>query len=140
MEAGGLHLTSVVVCDDVLANGSGRLALYAVFRDLYADRFPAEVVRLHVVTTWLNQGPLDETVVERVAVLGPDEALIGDGAASFTVRAGRYHTQVSRFRDLVFPAPGAYRVAVQRGAEVAADLPLFLIAPEDENSHRKENV
>ena len=132
MVGSGTHLTSVVVCDDVLTNGAGRLALYAVFRDLYADRFPAEVVRLHVVTTWLDQNDFDETVVERVAILGSGEELIGDGAATFTVRAGLYHTQVSRFQDLVFPAPGAYRVVVQRGAEVVADLPLFLVAPEED--------
>jgi len=128
-----LRLTSTVICDDVLANAAGRVTLYSVFRDLYADAYPAEVVRLHVVTTWLNPTPSVQQVVERVTILSPDQddELVADVAAQITVRPHTYHTQISRFRTLVFPAPGAYRVQVHTGTEMAADIPLFLMAPPD---------
>lgn len=125
-----LKLVSTIICDDVLTNAAGRVTLYSVFRDLWADAYPAEVVRLHVVTTWLNAGVSPETATARVAVLAPDgRELIGDAAFSFTVGPNTYHTQIGRFRSLVFPAPGIYRVQVQVGTDIAADLPLFLVAP-----------
>ena len=127
----GLQLVSVVVCDDVLVNVAGRVTLYSIFRDLFADAYPAGVVRLHVVTTWLNSAHADREVevVERVAILSPDGVeLVADAAATFTIAAGMYHSQISRFRDIVFPEPGTYRVQVQAGPEVVADLPLFLTA------------
>lgn len=125
----GLRLVAVVICDDVLTNAAGRVTLYSVFHDLYADTYPAEVVRLHVVTTWLNTGTTPETVTARVAVLSPDgQELVGDAAFTFTVGPCAYHTQISRFRSLVFPAAGIYRVQVQMGTEVVADLSLALVA------------
>ena len=61
-------------------------------------------------------------------------------ATQFTVRPNTYHTQISRFRGLVFPAPGTYHVQVQAGTEVVADIPLFLMAPPAEASETQEKA
>ena len=134
----GLNLVSVVICDDVLVNVADRITLYSVFRDLYADGYPAQVVRLHVVTTWLNETSGAQQAVERVVILSPDGELVADVAAQFTLRPDTYHTQISRFRNLIFPVPGLYRVQVQRETEVVADLPLFLMAPPAETGEIQE--
>lgn len=127
-----LQLVSVVICDDVLVNGAGRVTLYSIFRDLFADAYPASVVRFHVVTTWFNSAQIDREVVERVAILLPNGIeLIADAAATFTIPAGMYHSQISRFRDVIFPVPGIYHVQVQIGSKIMTDLSLFLTTEEE---------
>ncbi len=123
----GPEPVSVVVCEDVLANPSGRLTLYNLFRDLTADGFPATLPRLHVVTTWYNPQKDDGRALIRVAILAPDGSLVGDATATISVALGAYHTQVSRFRDLVLPEPGTYRVQVAQESRIVSDLPLTVI-------------
>jgi hypothetical protein len=126
----GLALASVLLCEDVLMNPAGRLTLYNTYLDLGAADFPAVVVRLHVVTTWYNPGDALAEFVVQVAIITPgdEETLVGDAAVTVQVAPGAYHTQVSRFRDLVLPFPGAYRVQVRTGTEVVSDLPLIVTA------------
>ena len=71
-----LRLVSTTICDDVLQNPAGRLTLHAIFRDLHADAYPAEVVRLHAVTTWFNGAQAAREVIERVAITAPDGELV----------------------------------------------------------------
>ena len=125
-----LTLASILLCEDVLANPSGRLTLYNVFRDLEAATFPASIVRAHVVTTWYNSGDTPAKFIVRVAIITPGEGetLVGDAAVTVQVAPGAYYTLVSRFRDLLLPLPGAYRVQVQVETEVVSDLPLILVA------------
>jgi len=127
-----INLISTIVCEDVLSNAAGRMTLYSIFRDLWADVYPAEVVRLHVVTTWFNTGPTPQTVMARTVVLSDSQDLLGEAIFSFSVAPNAYHTQISRFRSLIFPAPGIYRVQVQAGTDIVADLPFFLVAPKGE--------
>jgi hypothetical protein len=132
-----LKLISTVICDDVLRNPGGWLSLYTLFREVYADAYPTTLVRMHVVTTWLNESARTRQVIQRVAVLSPEGELVADQAARFDVGPGAYHTQITRFLDTVFIAPGTYRVQVlrlrsgqvQAGTEIVADLPLFLMPP-----------
>ena len=132
-----LQLVSSVICDDVLLNAANRLSLYAVFRDLWADGFPARVVRLHVVTTWYNGDDVPGELIERVTIATPDgETLVGESVTTVSVDAEAYHTQVSRFRDLTFPHPGAYRVQVQAGPRRRVDLPLVVVGPDPEEVER----
>jgi hypothetical protein len=123
----GLRLISTIICDDVLRNVGGWLSLYTLFREVYADAYPTTLVRMHVVTTWLNESAQAHQVIQRVAVLSPEGELGADQAATVDVGPGAYHTQITRFLDTVFVVPGAYRVQVQAGTEVVADLPLFLM-------------
>jgi hypothetical protein len=124
-----LKLISTIICDDVLRNPGGWLSLYTLFREVYADAYPTTLVRMHVVTTWLNESARTRQVIQRVAVLSPEGELVADQAARFDVGPGAYHTQITRFLDTVFIAPGTYRVQVQAGTEIVADLPLFLMPP-----------
>jgi len=126
----GVELISVLVCEDVLANPSGRLTLYNLFHDLTADSFPATLPRLHVVTTWYNPQEDGSQALIRVVILAPDETLVGDATATVSVGPDAcYHTQVSRFRDLVLPGPGTYRVQVARESRIVSDLPLVVLGP-----------
>lgn len=141
MDTSNVRLVSTVVCDDVLVNAADRMTMYSVFRDMGASGYPAEVVRLHIVTTWYNPTQMEREVIERVAILAPDGELVADAAVSFTVGPGWYHTQVSRFRDLVALVPGRYRVQVQAGTELVQDLPLLMTGPApDEGGAVQEEV
>jgi hypothetical protein len=122
-----MKLISTVICDDVLRNPGGWLSLYSLFREVYADTYPTTLVRMHVVTTWLNESAQTRQVIRRVAVLSPGGELVADQAATVDVGPGAYHTQITRFLDTVFVAPGTYRVQMQAGTEIVADLPLFLM-------------
>jgi hypothetical protein len=123
------RLISTVICDDVLRNPGGWLSLYTLFREVYADAYPTTLVRMHVVATWLNESAQTRQVVQRVAVLSHQGELVADQAASFEVGSGAYHTQITRFLDTVFIAPGTYRIQVQAGTDIVADLPLFSMPP-----------
>ena len=125
----GLRLISTVICDDVLRNPGGWLSLYTLFREVYADAHPTTLVRMHVVTTWLNESTQTRQVVQRVAILSPQGELVADQAAGLDVGPGAYHTQITRFLDTVFVVPGTYRVQVQAGTDIDADLPLFSMPP-----------
>lgn len=127
------NLIAVMICEDVLMNPSGRLSLYNVFQDLTADRFPAAFPRLHVVTTWHNPSPEQVQAVIQVGIVAPDGTPVGNAAATITVAPGAYHTQISRFRDLVLPTPGDYRIQVQRGSRQMCDLPLVVAPVAEEN-------
>ena len=150
MDTSNVRLVSTVVCDDVLVNAADRMTMYSVFRDMGASGYPAEVVRLHVVTTWYNPTQREREVTERVTILAPDGELVADAAArasapiaarSRTCGPGWYHTQVSRFRDVVALVPGRYRVQVQAGTELVQDLPLLMIGPSpDEGGAVQEEV
>jgi hypothetical protein len=124
-----LKLISTVICDDVLRNPGGWLSLYSLFREVYADAYPTTLVRMHVVTTWLSESAQTHQVIQRVAILSPQGELVADQAATVDVGPGAYHTQITRFLDTVFLAAGTYRVQVQAGTDVVADLPLFLMTP-----------
>lgn len=128
----GISLVATIICEDVLANPSGRLTLYNVFHDLTADRFPALFPRLHVVTSWYAQyaQEREQTEVIQVAVVAPDGTVIGGAAATIVVNPGAYHTQISRFQGLVLPVPGEYRVQVQQGSRLVGNLPLVVVGPE----------
>ena len=132
MDTNSVRLTSTVICDDVLVNAADRITMYGIFRDLAASGFPAEIVRLHVVTTWFNDSAQAANVIQRVVVLSPEGDLVSDQAVTIDVSAGAYHTQITRFLDTVFPVPGTYRVQVQAGTEIVADLPLFSMTPTNE--------
>ena len=125
----GLRLISTVICDDVLRNPGGWLSLYTLFREVYADAYPTTLVRMHVVATWLNESAQTRQVVQRVAILSPQGELVADQAAGLDVGPGAYHTQITRFLDTVFVVPGTYRVQVQAGTDIVADLPLFSMPP-----------
>jgi hypothetical protein len=124
-----MKLISTVICDDVLRNPGGWLSLYTLFREVYADAYPTTLVRMHVVTTWLNESAQARQVIQRMAVLSPEGELVADQAATVDVGPGAYHTQITRFLDAVFVAPGTYRIQVQAGTDIVADLPLFLMTP-----------
>jgi hypothetical protein len=132
-----LRLISIVICDDVLRNPGGWLSLYTLFREVYADAYPTTLVRMHVVTTWLNELAQTRQVIQRVAVLSPQGELVADQAATVDVGPGEYHTQITRYLDTVFVTPGTYRVQVQAGTEVVADLPLFLMPAASEDAKEK---
>jgi hypothetical protein len=124
-----MKLVSTIVCEDVLANPAGRLTLYNLFQDLEATSFPASLPRLHVVSTWHNPGESSAQALVRVVVLAPDESLVGDAVATVSAAAGAYHTHISRFRELVLPSPGTYRVQIVHADQVVSDLPLAVIEP-----------
>ena len=113
----------------MLRNPGGWLSLYTLFREVYADAYPTTLVRMHVVTTWLNESAQAASVIQLVAVLSPERELVADQAATVDVGPGAYHTQITRFLDTVFVVPGTYHVQVQTGTDIVADLPLFLMTP-----------
>jgi hypothetical protein len=129
-----LRLISTVICDDVLCNPGGWLSLYTLFREVYARAYPTTLVRMHTVTTWLNESTQTRQVIQRVAILSPQGELVADQAATIDVGPGTYHTQITRFLDTGFVAPGTYRVQVQAGTDIVADLPLFLMTPAAEKA------
>lgn len=120
-------LLSTYLCEDALAGLTGRLTLYNLFGEQYATAWPAIVPRFAVSNTWLLEEPSGNTFTERVVILTPDrQTTVAEAATSWRFD-GALHTNVSRFADVVLPAPGIYRVQVWLGRELRADYPLTVL-------------
>ena len=122
-------LTSALVCADVLTNPGGRLSIYNVLLDVSANRFPTVLSYLVAVAIWMHEDPAVQLCMTRVVVLSPD------GAASLAEATDRFslggalvrHISVHRFRNVLLPEPGVYRVQFVLGAEIVQGIPLVAV-------------
>ena len=122
-------LLSLCVCEDVLTNMAGRISLVNLFRDLYAERFPA-LARLNVVCTWLHEdAPTREPFIQRIVWLAPDRTTsIAESAETIWLGDTTIqHTQVARFAPLALSVAGTYRFQVWLGPQVVCEMPLAVV-------------
>ena len=122
----GPQLTSALVCADVLTNPGGRLSLYNLLLDVSADRFPTVLPYLVAVAVWMHEAPQMQFCTTRVVLLSPDgREPLAEGTGRFSLGGEVVrHISVHRFRNVVLPEPGTYRLQFVLGGQVQRDIPL----------------
>jgi len=129
------QLTSALLCADVLTNPGGRLSLYNLPLDVSADRFPTVLPYLVAVAVWMHEAPQMRLRTARVVLLSPDGSEpLAEGTDRFSLGGELVrHVSVHRFRHVLLPEPGTYRLQFVLGGEVLRDIPLVAAERQDES-------
>lgn len=129
----GPQLTSALLCADVLTNPGGRLSLYNLLLDVSADRFPTVLPYLVVVGVWMHEAPQMHLWTSRVVLLGlHQDTPLAEGTDRFSLGGEVVrHVSLHRFRNVVLPERGTYRVQFVLGGEVVRDIPLVVVESGD---------
>jgi hypothetical protein len=124
-----LELTSALLCADVLTNPGGRLSIYNLLLDVSADRFPTVLPYLVAVGIWMHEAPQMRLCTTRVVLLSPgQDAPVAEGTDRFSLGGEVVrHVSVHRFRGVILPEPGTYRVQFVLGGDVVRDIPLVVV-------------
>ena len=103
-----LQLNYTICCDDVRLEVGNKLSLMGVFHQIVVQQFPVTLLKFAVVNQWRGDG----RHTSEVRVLTPDrqQAIVLAEPSPFEVTQGGVANNVSFFFNVVFPAPGRYRV------------------------------
>ncbi len=128
-QAGGLELVYTIFCDDVRLEVGNKLSLMGVFREVVVQRFPVTVMKFAVVSQWRGEGRHLSEV--RITTEDRQQMLVLSDPAPFEIMAGGVANNVSFFFNVVFPAPGLYRVQTLIDSTLAdeQELALFQVDP-----------
>jgi len=123
------QLVSALLCADVLTNPGGRLSIYNILLDVSAERFPTVLPYLVAVGIWMHEAPDMRFCATRVVIVNPGgDVALADSTDSFSLGGAVVrHISVHRFRGVLLPEPGTYRLQFLLGAEVVQDIPLVAV-------------
>ena len=123
------QLVAAFLCADVLTNPGGRLSAYNLLLDISADRYPTVLPYLVAVGVWMHEAPEVRLCTTRVVVLSPDRAVsLAEAADRFSLGGEVVrHVSVHRFRHMLLPEVGVYRVQFLLGTEIVQDIPLVAV-------------
>ena len=105
---GKLELAYTICCDDVRLEVGNKLSLMGVFHQIVVQQFPVTLMKFAVVNQWRGAG----RHLSEVRILTPDrqQAVVLAEPSLFEIMRGGVANNVSFFFNVVFPAPGKYRV------------------------------
>lgn len=103
-----LKLNYTLCCDDVRLEVGNKLSLMGVFHQIVVQQFPVTLMKFAVVSQWRGEG----RHTSEVRILTPDrqQAIVLAEPSPFEVMHGGVANNVSFFFNVVFPAPGSYRI------------------------------
>lgn len=114
-------LRSFQFCDAVVPIGKGKLILYGIFTDLYAEKFPVTHPRFSILTTW-TQG--EGFHIQVIKMFNPSRTmqLHASPEMYFTLEDGKdtKHVQVD-VNNVVFAEPGSYYFQVFLDGRLVAE-------------------
>ena len=120
------NLQFSVMCDDVRREDNGKFMLLGLFEAINARKFPATHPSLFVANRWCKgQG----SFIQKIRIVNPkNNALIfqTDEQHFEIPDIDRHHTLISKFNNLVFPAPGKYWVEILLDNELVLNYPILL--------------
>ena len=120
------NLQFSVLCDDARREDNGKFILIGLFETINSKTFPATHYSLFVVNRWCK-GAGDFTQKIRVISSMDKKIVFHTEEQAFKLEdIDRHHTLISRFNNLIFPAPGKYWVEVFLGQELMLNYPLLL--------------
>jgi len=134
------QLVAAFLCADVLTNPGGRLSAYNILLDVSADRYPTMLPYLVAVGVWMHEAPEVRLCTTRVVVLSPDRTVsLAEAADRFSLGGEVVrHVSVHRFRNVLLPEAGVYRVQFLLGTEIVQDIPLVAVELETGRQGDKE--
>lgn len=103
-----LEIVYTIFCDDVRLEVGNKLSLMGVFHQIVVQQFPVSVMKFAVVSQWRGEG----THLSEVRILTADrqQPVVLAEPSPFQVSPGGVANTISFFFNVMFPAPGEYRV------------------------------
>ncbi|HLM56439.1 MAG TPA: hypothetical protein VK422_10020 [Pyrinomonadaceae bacterium] len=128
-QAAAPRLSYTLFCDDVRLEVGNKLSLMGVFREIVVQHFPVTIMKFAVVSQWRGEGRHLSEV--RITTEDRQQMLVLSDPAPFEIMAGGVANNVSFFFNVVFPAPGLYRVQTLIDSTLAdeQELALFQVDP-----------
>ena len=128
-QAAAPRLSYTIFCDDVRLEVGNKLSLMGVFREIVVQHFPVTIMKFAVVSQWRGAGRHLSEV--RITTEDRQQMLVLSDPAPFEIMAGGVANNVSFFFNVVFPAPGLYRVQTLIDSTLAdeQELALFQLDP-----------
>ncbi len=122
---GELRLSYTICCDDVRLELGNKLSLMGGFHQIVVQQFPVTLFKFAVVSQWRGDG----RYLSEVRILTPDrrQALVLAEPSPFEVAPGGVANNISFFFNVVFPAPGTYRVQTLVDSNLADEQELTLL-------------
>jgi hypothetical protein len=122
---GALQLAYTIFCDDVRLEVGNKLSLMGVFHQIVVQQFPVNVLKFAVVTQWRGEG----RHLSEVRILTGDgqQAVVLAEPSPFEVAPGGVANNISFFFNVVFHAPGPYRVQTLIDSTLADEQQLTLL-------------
>lgn len=107
-EAEQLRLVYTIFCDDVRLEVGNKLSLMGVFHQIVVQQFPVSVMKFTVVSQWRGSG----THLSEVRILSGDrqQPVVIAEPSPFQISPGGVANTISFFFNVLFQAPGEYRV------------------------------
>ena len=120
------NLQFSVVCDDVRREDNGKFMLLGLFEAINAPKFPATHATLFVANRWCKgEGAYTQKI--RIVNSNDKKMVFQTEDQPFELKdINMHHTMISRFNNLVFPAPGKYWVEILLNGELFLNYPIML--------------
>ena len=120
------NLQFSVLCDDVRREENGKFILIGLFEAISSKKFPATHPTLFIVNRWCKgEGAFTQKI--RIVNFNNKSIVFQTDEQAFQLDdIDKHHTLVSRFNDLVFPAPGKYWLEVLLDNELFLNYPILL--------------
>ncbi len=129
-QSGATRLSYTIFCDDVRLEVGNKLSLMGVFREIVVQHFPVTVMKFAVVSQWRGEGRHLSEV--RITTEDRRQIIVLSDPAPFEIMGGGgVANNVSFFFNVVFPAPGRYRVQTLIDSSLADEQELTLIRVDD---------
>ena len=124
-QSGTPRLSYTIFCDDVRLEVGNKLSLMGVFREIVVQHFPVTIMKFAVVTQWRGEG----RHLSEVRILTEDrrQPLVLSDPSPFEIVPGGVANNISFFFNVVFPAPGPYRVQTLIDSTLADEQELTLV-------------
>ena len=119
------RLSYTIFCDDVRLEVGNKLSLMGVFREIVVQHFPVTIMKFAVVSQWRGEGRHLSEV--RITTDDRQQLLVIADPAPFEVMPGGVANNVSFFFNIVFPAPGRYRVQTLIDSSLADEQELTIV-------------
>jgi hypothetical protein len=119
------QLSYTIFCDDVRLEVGNKLSLMGVFHQILVQHFPVTLMKFAVVSQWRGEGRHLSEV--RILTVDGQQAVVLAEPAPFEVTRGGVANNISFFFNVVFPAPGNYRVQTLLDSTLADEQELTLI-------------
>ena len=120
-----MQLAYTIFCDDVRLEVGNKLSLMGVFHQIVVQHYPVTVMKFAVVSQWRGEG----RHLSEVRILTEDgqQAVVLAEPSPFEVAPGGVANNISFFFNVVFPAPGTYRVQTLIDSSLADEQQLTLL-------------
>lgn len=115
-----------IVCDSIRREDNGKMMFIGIFEVIGAKSFPAKHRELFIANRWIKgTGRFKEKT--RIVNLQDNKIVVETKEVDFELKnIESAHTVISKFMNIVFPAPGKYQVEVLLNGDILRCYPIIV--------------